>query len=185
MTCNGNLSYPPTCLVYCWRRLVKTVWYRCLMQTELIQFWTLTVGLTGVKVWRRTARNLTYEDWNTGTVSTIWEMREIKIYPIEMKIAGEIDGEYSFYHLTNFTPRSYASGVICTCDTLPRVQVGGAKPRSACPCRQHPPFLSALTPPKRQHLPSLPPFGLWKKMPARKQSALVTHWEILRRSRKV
>lgn len=64
-----------------------------------------------------------------------------------MKIAGEMGGEYS-YHLKLFTPWSYASRVICACDTLLRVQVGGAKPRSACPCRQHPPFLLALTPPK-------------------------------------
>ena len=99
-----------------------------------------------------------------------------------MKIAREICGEYSFYHLMIFTPWSYASGVICAGDTLLRVQVGGAKPRSACPCRQRPPFLSALTPPQRQHPLYLPPCGLWKKMPELKQSALVTHWETVRRS---
>lgn len=156
MTCNGNLSHPPTYIVgEDWK---KTVYYHCLMLIELIQFERLTVGLRGVKVWRRTAKNLTYEDRNFGTHSRMWKMREIKIYPIQIKIAREISGGYSLYHLMIFTPWSSVCGVICTGGVLLRVQVGGAKPRSACPCRQHPP-LSRLW----QHPLHLPPCGRGKK----------------------
>lgn len=171
MTCNGNFSHPPTYIVgEDWKKTV----YHCLVQIELIQFERLTVGLRGVKVWRGTAKTLTYEDGNFGTHSRMWKMREIKIYPIQMKIAREISGGYSLYHLMIFTPWSSACGVICTGGALLRVQVGGAKPRSACSAGSTHRYLGSDSIPFTSH-----PVD-----EGRKQSVSVTHLEIMRRSRK-
>lgn len=91
----------------------------------------LAADLAEVKVWMRTARNLIYKNWNIGTLFRIWKKREIKIYPLKMKI--EIGGVHSFCHLMLFTGWSYASKARCTCDALLKAWAGSAKSESAIP----------------------------------------------------